>query len=414
MKLEYINMNKYTISMKMKIKNYVALLAIIMLGVCQNAGAQATVAFKGAITCSNVTIAASGGSAPAIDDNTVVLCDNQLQETDVTKTYECDAAGAQFDPDTRVLTFDENPNQVTRFATVTLTVEYDGQQHVYSITFKQEAQPTPYGSFNMDYKPTELGIGSSDEVVATGGFSLYTEDNDLIEIDGNTITGKAAGTAIVTVTPDNGEPVVMFKVKIVHVASTIDISFAEGVLYKSYCPSENVILPEGVIAYWCKSVDPETYKITLQESGSNIVTKGTGVLLRRTDETQTDYVLNTTGETTDVYGKNVFVGTIEGIPSLDRNVLVFSKVDGAFGYYRQEAGKKINPNFSFLEYPAEASASKMQIVFEDDNPTPVEMTESTPTEEELSSKKIYTANGVEVNDMSAPGMYIVNGKKIVK
>ena len=120
-------------------------------------------------------------------------------------------------------------------------------------------------------------------------------------------------------------------------------------------------------------------------------------------------------DATDDVSDNIFVAALEEISSLpteqDGNTnYILNKVGGKLGFYKA-AGQKVGAGKAYLKVPAgETPASMIAISFEGDVTTGVKTFSS---DERAADSVAYDLQGRRV-DRPTKGLYIVNGKKIVK
>lgn len=120
-------------------------------------------------------------------------------------------------------------------------------------------------------------------------------------------------------------------------------------------------------------------------------------------------------DATDDVSDNIFVAALEEISSLpteqDGNTnYILNKVDGKLGFYKA-AGQKVGAGKAYLKVPAgETPASMIAISFEGDVTTGVK---TFCSDERAADSVAYDLQGRRVA-RPTKGLYIVNGKKIVK
>ena len=161
----------------------------------------------------------------------------------------------------------------------------------------------------------------------------------------------------------------------------------------------------------------KAYKASV--SGENItltkvdkVAAGEGVLVYFADGAKTEDIPAAT-ETVEASADNAFVGALEEIASLptegeNGKNYILSIVNGKVGFY-QAAGKKVAAGKAYLQVSAEGAKEFYMMNMENAVVTGINEVNT-----EKADNAIYNLNGVRVKDMSQKGVYIVNGKKVVK
>lgn len=161
----------------------------------------------------------------------------------------------------------------------------------------------------------------------------------------------------------------------------------------------------------------KAYKASV--SGENItltkvdkVAAGEGVLVYYADGAKTEDIPAAT-ETVEASADNAFVGALEEIASLPTEGesgknYILSIVNGKVGFY-QAAGKKVAAGKAYLSVPATGAKEFYMVNMENAVVTGINEVNT-----EKADNAIYNLNGVRVKDMSQKGVYIVNGKKVVK
>ena len=160
--------------------------------------------------------------------------------------------------------------------------------------------------------------------------------------------------------------------------------------------------PSGLKAYIAYVEDN---KVKLTEV--NKVPANTAVILYANVNTNTEYTLSTTAETTDVVSANklhVSDGTVEGDES---TIYVLAKGDKGVGFYLLGNGHKLAAGKAYLKIQNGVAQARQFIGF-DDNATGIDNIEhSTPHIEQY-----YDLQGRRVAQPTK-GLYIVNGKKVI-
>lgn len=168
-------------------------------------------------------------------------------------------------------------------------------------------------------------------------------------------------------------------------------------LYLGY----NVVIPEDVACYVISEVG----------EGSVILEEVTGVLPANTavivEAGEGEYTFEVTEESATV--KSIMAGTTKN-EYVDKDAYVLGKVGDEVGLYKAQMMGGVflnNANKAYL--PATAVQSNAKALKFNFDTTGVEGVKV----ETAGKKVIYDLSGRRVNDMTAPGLYIVNGKKVM-
>ena len=172
-------------------------------------------------------------------------------------------------------------------------------------------------------------------------------------------------------------------------------------LYLGY----NVVIPGDVTCYVASEVGEESVQLTEVEG---VLPANTAVIVNAEEG---EYTFEVTKETATVESK--MKGTTKN-EYIDKEAYVLAKLEnGKVGFYKASMNGGVflnNANKAYL--PASALPSSVQnakaLKF-DFNTTAVENIKV----ETEGKKVIYDLSGRRVNDMTAPGLYIVNGKKVM-
>ena len=211
---------------------------------------------------------------------------------------------------------------------------------------------------------------------------------------------------------------------IVEEATSFDVTISDAGYATMYVPFD-VTLPEGITAYTGTIIknmlsmsevadgivpaatpvvlkaEPATYQLTIgvveEPEGNNLkvyqtqVDGGKALVRRRADETIADNALKGTFEPIDAVGK-----------------YVLAKPEGKdVCFYQAESGQ-IAPGKAYLELNAEVKEFFMDF---DGNATAID---NVSVNGNLNSSEVYDLSGRRVNAQLKKGIYIINGKKVMK
>ncbi len=170
-------------------------------------------------------------------------------------------------------------------------------------------------------------------------------------------------------------------------------------LYLGY----NVIIPEDVNCYVISEVGAESVNL---EKVTGVLPENTGVIV---EAEEGQYTFKVTNETTIV--ESDMDGTTKNA-YITEDAYVLSIVDGEVGLYKaQMAGGVFLNNANKAYLPASAltasaqGANGLKFRFETTGIEGVQVAQG--------KKVIFDLSGRKVSDMTAPGVYIVNGKKVL-
>lgn len=116
------------------------------------------------------------------------------------------------------------------------------------------------------------------------------------------------------------------------------------------------------------------------------------------------YKLQTTADEVAAPSVNILKGTADGAYTATANTFALAKKAEGVGFYRCTAGVEIPQYKAYIENEGSADES---FLFE-------ETTGINTLDAEAANADVYTISGVKVQNASQKGIYIVNGKKVVK
>ena len=177
--------------------------------------------------------------------------------------------------------------------------------------------------------------------------------------------------------------------------------------YATFFAPVAVEIPEGVEAYYTEEVDGKAVMLTAIETG--VIPANTGVILMGEANT---YNFNITADAEAVAG-NKLAGTCAA-EYVSEDAYVLSKVDGVVGMYKALKNQEGNTswlNNGFKAYlPATAGGEARFLVFNFGTETGIDELKG---ENGNVKAEIYDLSGRRVQN-AQKGLYIVNGKKVVR
>ena len=185
--------------------------------------------------------------------------------------------------------------------------------------------------------------------------------------------------------------------------------------YGTFSAKGSVLLPDGLTAHYCRTYNAERSTIGVVHISGNVVPAATGVLLKGTaGETYTLTGATTEAPTTE---GNALVAVTEAthVEPTDGEFTNFMMKNGEFLRIAQAAASsKMPANRAYLQIATDelpkgdAGARNITIVWEE---TPTGITSITSK----GDGSYYTVSGVKLSkEPSQKGIYIVNGKKVIK
>ena len=308
------------------------------------------------------------------------------------------------------------------------------------------------GDFNgqpqlKDVDLTSLTVSGNEVVVAKviEGTPEAIADNlcDLVKIEKTTITQKGDGYYVgtendiklwdqfkvgLTFTPDKTADVQgiaavynntyeifpRFESDIVYLDNSVRVAIGAAGMATFSCDEALDFTGTDAIYAYTATLDGKTINFTRVRK----VPARTGILLRNPLGESAVEAVNVpviADDATDDVSNNIFEAALEEISSLpteqDGNTnYILNKVGGKLGFYKA-AGQKVGAGKAYLKVPAgETPASMIAISFEGDVTTGVK---TFCSDERAADSVAYDLQGRRVA-RPTKGLYIVNGKKIVK
>lgn len=238
------------------------------------------------------------------------------------------------------------------------------------------------------------------EIANTGVATIKADQNDRNWLRFNNLNNPK----IFSCYGSGQENVSLYKVNIATVEDhVLTVSVAGwATLFLGY----NAVIPTGVKCYKISEIGDGT--VALEQVTTGVLPANTGVIV---EATAGEYTFEVTDATADV--ESNLSGSINN-EYVDKEAYVLSIVDGEVGLYKaQMAGGVFLNNANKAYLPASALTASAQgasgFKFRFDNQTTG--IESAPALN--TAKAIYDLSGRKVNNATAPGLYIINGKKVM-
>ena len=184
----------------------------------------------------------------------------------------------------------------------------------------------------------------------------------------------------------------------------------------TFYANEAMIIPEGIKAYVATSnpvMENGEGVITMTKIEDGIIPAETGAVI--CGEAGQYLFTKASTEGTTVAGNLLrgYAGTAEyaevALPTDGSVNYVLTVKDGKVGFYKKASGFKVYNNKAYLNVPAAQNVRSLAIRFDGDGSTGVDMT----TDNSQQTTVIYDLQGRRVENPTK-GIYIVNGKKIIK
>ena len=188
--------------------------------------------------------------------------------------------------------------------------------------------------------------------------------------------------------------------------------------YATFYSHAPVQLPEGVTAYYVKEEGINDGYITLTADEDGVIAGNTGVILETTADADAEVALTVREANVAAENGNLLKGTAEDTV-INEAAYVLGIADGEVGLYKattegSDEGTFVN-NAGKAYLPATAVPASAQGVsfygfrFDDEeNTTAIENVETATV------NVIYDLSGRRVSEITEKGIYIINGKKVIK
>ena len=190
--------------------------------------------------------------------------------------------------------------------------------------------------------------------------------------------------------------------------------------YATFYSHAPIQLPDGVTAYYVKEDSFKNGYITLTADEDGIIAGNTGVILETTADADTEITLTTLEANRAAENGNLLKGTADDTNVTEEAYVLF-EVNGEAGFHKAEKNQ-LNGTAFFNKankayLPASAVPTTANAVsfygfrFEgedEENTTGIEVVEN------VNENVIYDLAGRRVSEITEKGIYIVNGKKVIK
>lgn len=216
---------------------------------------------------------------------------------------------------------------------------------------------------------------------------------------------------------------------------TFDVCKVSAAKKATFCPTYDVIVPEGITAYKATSVykkDNVAYVVLAEiesVNGVKVIPSGEGVYI---EAEPGDYVFTWRSgaeQALEPFEDNLFEGNNDDkYAPQDGEIYILSSGPNGVGFYRNYQGGNLRRGVAYLPCSAfnetvDGDGNKDQHDHMDapefagvivDDATMIWDAVFETEKEITTATGIYTIDGKRVESMSKPGLYIVNGKKYLK
>ena len=257
--------------------------------------------------------------------------------------------------------------------------------------------------------------------VANGALTLTSGENNLaVTIDA---AGNTTFTQSTAKTQSTGWSTDWYLEEVEDATVSFATTIADGNMWATMYLPFAVKIPAGVEAYVAAGIDGKTVNLTPVETN---IPKNTAVLLHRADDTKTtrlELAFDLAKEDAAAVGSNLFEGKIRttAIPVAGARVYLLVKYNGNEKFYWMQ--DEYNVNCAFVGAGSgyvKCDANKCYLRIED-NASPASSYsfrfDGTTGVEEVKGengkvKTIYDLQGRKLTEVTEPGFYIVDGKKV--
>lgn len=237
-------------------------------------------------------------------------------------------------------------------------------------------------------------ILNGEEETAVSGNTNGERTYQIFVKTGNTVQIYGAGS--------NKATDVIDYVMITKVAADIPTISSAGVA--TYAPTMNVAVPEGVEAYAVTVADSKVTATKIESESGVVLEKGKGYLLKAEAG---DYAfVGSSAEATTVEANDLKAAT-EAVTADGKQYVLASKTSGV-GFYKMKEGVTIPAGKAYLEVSGDSNAKEFFSLFDDGGTTAISSVAA-----ESRAEAFYTLQGVKTTKPQK-GLYIVNGKKVIK
>lgn len=276
-------------------------------------------------------------------------------------------------------------------------------------------------SYNYAWKPQageELKFVTTGDALLKVVFADKTDGNAEgyeINVDGETLTANGAHVGYMALeagthklTAADAESMVAYIGVFDNYKAMTMENDDKGKGYSTLYYDYPISVAEGMEAYTA-SFNPEKTVLTMK-AVEGVIPANTAVVVRA-EASSNPYYIHETGRTGSGVAENVLRGSLveTDVPLGGALVLAVSKEKG-IGFYNYKGGK-LGANKAYIPMSELSDDVKsLSVEFPGGETTAINVIE---TGKEDAVKTTYNLNGQRVNNMSKPGMYIINGKKVI-
>lgn len=276
-------------------------------------------------------------------------------------------------------------------------------------------------SYNYAWKPQageELKFVTTGDALLKVVFADKTDGNAEgyeINIDGETLTANGAHVGYMALeagthklTAADAESMVAYIGVFDNYKAMTMENDDKGKGYSTLYYDYPISVAEGMEAYTA-SFNTEKTVLTMK-AVKGVIPANTAVVVRA-EASSNPYYIHETGQTGSEVAENVLRGSLveTDVPLGGALVLAVSKEKG-IGFYNYKGGK-LGANKAYIPMSELSDDVKsLSVEFPGGETTAINVIE---TGKEDAVKTTYNLNGQRVNNMSKPGMYIINGKKVI-
>lgn len=257
-------------------------------------------------------------------------------------------------------------------------------------TNKSIATKYPIKATFLSVENISLSIGEKSFQYKAGTFSFYSKDNP-------------------------GSPIYLYKRTVTPAVYSLGLPEMVSITaakFATYCSNRALDYSSTGVTPYVAAVDNGVVK--LKEIVDGVVPSGTGIILYKDVEEPEQIAVPFTICDTPLAENN-----LEG--TLDRTMVYQQDEDGSFNYILQRNGTSVSFNIAqpegawlaahraYLKTTYNTASSRMSVFFEDEETSGVER----PVFSTSVSQSVYDLQGQRLSSMKSPGLYLVNGRKVL-